>query len=78
MTLSNSGITDKGLEHLRTLSKLTYLILHETQVTDSGLEHLRTLSNLRGLNVFRTQVTEQGKNRLLKALPNCDVNYSEW
>ena len=41
LNLRSTRITDAGLEHLKGLTKLQWLILQDTKVTDAGLEHLK-------------------------------------
>ena len=43
----NSTVTDGGLEHLRGLSQLQELSLHNTQVTDAGVNELKELPNVK-------------------------------
>src|SRR5207247_2114243 len=45
--LDSSRITDAGLVHLMSLTKLETLDLDNTQVTDAGLEHLTWLTRLK-------------------------------
>lgn len=42
LNLSNSQITDAGMEHLKGLTKLSELNLNNTQITDAGLQELKT------------------------------------
>lgn len=58
--LSNTKITDAGLEHLKGLTSLQTLYLTNTQVTDAGLVHLKGLTSLQGLNLYGTRVTDAG------------------
>ncbi len=67
LDLSNTQITDAGLEHLKGLTNLYSLRLDNTQITDSGLVHLKGLTNLRGiLWLSGTQVTDAGLEHLKK------------
>jgi Leucine-rich repeat (LRR) protein len=86
LDLSQTQITDAGLEHLKGLPDLTRLSLRGTDVTDAGLERLKVLSPLgrrstRGwpvpgsLNLIDTQVTEAGVRNFQKALPNCNIEH---
>ena len=43
--LSQTKVTDAGLEHLKGLTQLQTLSLSQTKVTDSGLESLEGLNN---------------------------------
>src|SRR5262249_27033644 len=59
LDLSNTGITDAGLAHLKGLPELSWLDLSKTQVTDNGLVHLKGLP-LWDLELYRTKVTDAG------------------
>ncbi len=41
LDLTNSRITDAGLENLKGLTRLEELYVHNTQVTDQGVENLQ-------------------------------------
>jgi hypothetical protein len=60
VTLSESKVTNAGLEHLKDLTDLRVLNLHETQVTNAGLERVKGLTQLRELNLGGTRVTDAG------------------
>ena len=62
--LTNTGLTDDGLEHLAGLSSLTALWLPPTQISDAGLSHLSGLPNLRKLHVDSMQITDAGLEHL--------------
>ena len=70
---NNPQILDAGLEHLKRLTKLKYLILDKTRVPDAGLEHLKGLTNLKHLCLYNTQVAHAGVASFEKALPNCQI-----
>ena len=40
LNLSNTQVTDTGLQHLKGLTNLTDLTLRQTQVTDAGVAEL--------------------------------------
>jgi hypothetical protein len=69
----NSHLSDKGLSHLRNLTKLEYLYVDGTEVTDAGLEHLKGLANLRELVFHETRVTDAGVKGLQKALSRATI-----
>ncbi len=71
--LSDTQITDAGLEHLKGLTGLQSLHLRSTQITDAGLEHLKGLVSLQRLNIHGTQVTDEGVKKLQEALTNCRI-----
>src|SRR5262249_44012558 len=58
--LHGTRITDVGLEHLQSLTKLQTLNLYNTSVTDAGLVHLQRLTSLTTLYLNNTQVTDAG------------------
>jgi hypothetical protein len=39
--LQDTNITDAGLEHLRGLTGLTWLVVRDTKVTDAGVKKLQ-------------------------------------
>jgi len=75
VSLSNTQVTDAGLEHVKGLTKLWDLDLSNTQVTDAGLEHLKGLTNLVDLRIENTQVTDVGINDLKDTLPNVNTEF---
>ena len=70
--LTESQITDAGLEHLKGMTKLGLLCLSDTQVTDAGLTNIEGLTNLYNLNLSSTEITDAGLKHL-KGLPNLEV-----
>ncbi len=74
VTLSGTKITDKGLEHLKGLTSLTFLHLRNTNVTDAGLEYLKGITSLISLNLPGTKITDAGLAELKAALPKCRVS----
>jgi hypothetical protein len=60
LTLSRTGVTDAGLQHLQKLNWLYHLDLSNTQVTDAGFEHLQKLNQPYSLDLSDTQVTDAG------------------
>ncbi len=73
VNLSNTHVTDAGLEHLKALTQLQELNLFSTKVTDAGLEHLKGLTQLTMLVLFTPKVTDAGVRTLRQALPNCEI-----
>lgn len=67
------SITDKGLESLKYLPRLTKLELSYTRISDKGLEHLTAIKSLKVLHLTGTRVTAEGLKTLKAALPNCEV-----
>lgn len=69
----SSHVSDKGLSHLRNLTKLEYLYVDGSNITDAGLEHLKGLTNLRELVFNETRVTDAGVKGLQKALAGATI-----
>ncbi len=53
-------LTDAGLEHLKSLTKLRRLNLEQTPIGDAGLEHLAGITSLESLNLSETKITDEG------------------
>ncbi len=66
-------ISDKGLESLKYLPRLTKLELSYTRISDKGVEHLAALKSLKTLHLTGTRVTAEGVKTIKAALPNCEV-----
>jgi hypothetical protein len=64
LDLTDSEVTDAGLEHLRGLSGLSSLYLSGTQISDAGLQHLSEMSSLEVLFLVDTQITDAGLEHL--------------
>lgn len=68
LTLDNPGIrnpvdariSDVGLERLRGLSELRWLVLFYTRITDDGLRHLVNMKRLELLKIGSSHITDQG------------------
>jgi hypothetical protein len=58
--LGDTQVTDTGLAHLRGLTQLRWLYLHNTQVSDAGLAHLGGLTQLVNLDLDNAQVSDLG------------------
>ena len=54
------NVTDAGLEHIESLTKLRQLDLRGSSITDRGLVRLSNLKELRELSLMRTAVTDDG------------------
>jgi hypothetical protein len=68
------GLTDVGLKHIATRTKLTELGLGGRGVTDEGLRSLSPLTDLGVLHLVGTAVTDAGAARLRAALPKCVIS----
>jgi Leucine-rich repeat (LRR) protein len=65
--LSNcTSISDEGIEHIKTMPRLTELRLHSTDITDGAIESLVELPSLTILVLNGTDVTDAGIARLGK------------
>lgn len=64
LDLSDTKVTDAGLEHLKELAALQNLNLRNTDITDAGLEHLKSLTSLQVLDLRDTDITVAGLERL--------------
>lgn len=73
LLISDTKITDAGLKHLATMTKLEILDLSGNEITDEKLSDLKPLRNLRSLYLRDTKVTPAGVATLRKILPNLDV-----
>lgn len=72
--LSQTRVTDAGLEHLKPLQYLTYLNLVDTEISDQGLRALETLPRLHAVYLWGTHVTVGGVERLQRALPRARIS----
>jgi hypothetical protein len=57
-------LTDRGMESIGRMTKLTRLTIGGAAITDDGLRHLAHLSRLRDLNIIRTPITGTGLSHL--------------
>ena len=78
LDLSNTPVSNVGLEHLKDLSRLETLDLSGTNVTDAGLDHLRGLTNLQSLDLSGTSVTKAAIANLRMSLPNLKIKTIDW
>jgi hypothetical protein len=68
--------SDLPREYCLELRKLPYLRrihANPTGLTDADLEIFKDLKNLEYLWLDNTQTTSEGRDRLRKALPNCEI-----
>jgi len=73
LDLSDTKITDKGLQQVAKLKNLTRLSLDNTAISDAGLAHLQHSESLLYLNLYHTGISDKGLKNLegiknLKAL----------
>ena len=64
LDLRYSAINDKGMESLRSMSKLERLILRDNLVTDKGLASIAELRNLQELDLYGLPITDEGVKNL--------------
>lgn len=62
--LTDSRITDEGLQSLAAMPNLQRIILRNTLVTDAGLAHLAKLRNVVELDLFGCKITDAGIDHL--------------
>ncbi len=60
LTISNCGVVDVWIPHLRPLTRLQGLALVNNSVTDAGLPNLMALPHLKELNLRHTAVSDDG------------------
>ena len=72
----DAKITGPGLVHLRNLTKLRWLDLHQCPITDDSLRLLDTLTELQSIDLRGTQITGEGLKYLkpFKNLANVDFD----
>jgi Leucine-rich repeat (LRR) protein len=75
--LNGTQVTDAGLAILKDRQNLIGLALYKTPVTDAGLEHLKGLTNLASIELSDTKTTHAGIAALQKALPKCQIHWSD-
>ena len=63
------NLTDEGIAHLKSLSKLETVILKDVIINDKSLEHLSKMPNLRSLDLTKSKFTDHGLE-CLDILPN--------
>lgn len=57
-------ITDAGLKHLASLTRLRWITLAGTSISDAGLRHLESLPRLEGVHYVGTKITPAAITRL--------------
>jgi hypothetical protein len=73
LDLTNSRITDEGLQGLVDFPEIQSLKLRNTGVTDAALNVLKRLTGLRYLELGGTRVTDAAVHDLQVALPGCEI-----
>jgi len=73
LRVSETKVTDAGMDTIAKMTSLESLNLYGTEVTDAGLQKLATLPQLKKLFVWRSKVTPAGIQELKKKLPQCEI-----
>ncbi len=60
LRLAVTGVTGDGLEHLKGLKKLDFLVLERTKITDKSLARLKVIPSLQTLDLGGTSVGDEG------------------
>lgn len=76
--LSNTSVSDEGLQLLQSLHGLKRLNIYHTKIGDTGLMNLALLKGLKWLTCSGTGITEEGLNRFRQALPGCKTVSFKW
>jgi hypothetical protein len=67
-------VTDAGLKHLASLSRLQVLRLDSSpKITDDGVKELASLKQFRSLVLLGSEVTPEGAKKPQAALPKCKI-----
>jgi uncharacterized membrane protein/mono/diheme cytochrome c family protein len=74
LDLSDTKITDKGLQQVGKLKNLTRLSLDNTTISDKGLAHLQHSKSLLYLNLYNTNITDEGL-KSLEGIKNLQALY---
>jgi Leucine-rich repeat (LRR) protein len=64
LDLSDTHLTDAGLDHLRQLPKLRELIVQRTQLTDAAVRTLKQMPALVHVDIDGTRITAEGRRAL--------------
>ncbi len=76
LKLSETAVTDSGLQRLTGLPGLQRLELEGDQITDAGLLHLTGLRQLQSMDLTRTEVTAEGVMLISTGTPeDCKIDY---
>ena|GEM_PF-1231320 len=75
LDLSDTRVTNAGLDAVAAVPALTTLNLSGTAITDAGLEKLAGLKALTALDVRNTRATGPGARALFEALPDCTITW---
>lgn len=73
LNLSQTAITDKGLDAVAQLKDLEWLNLYGTEVTDAGIMKLKSLTKLEKIYLWNSKATPAGGEALQKELPQVEI-----
>ncbi|MFA7059976.1 MAG: hypothetical protein WC156_04070 [Pedobacter sp.] len=76
--ISNTSVSDEGLQLLESLQGLKRLNIYHTKISDTGLMNLTSLRGLKWLTCSGTGITEEGLNCFRQALPGCKTVSFKW
>jgi hypothetical protein len=74
LDLSNTAVTELGLEKLVDHPCLEHLLLDRLDVTDAGLKHLQRMKSLKSLVIIGCQVSQASLADFAKARPDVRLN----
>lgn len=77
LNISNSPITNNGLQNLSLLSEMENLDLSGTTVNSDGLEFVLDLENLKEINISYLILSKEFLNRLFSERPSLKVIYDK-
>ncbi|MFM2297885.1 MAG: hypothetical protein RL117_1592, partial [Verrucomicrobiota bacterium] len=73
LRLSETKITDAGMDTIAKMASLESLNIFGTAVTDAGLQKIAALPQLKRLYLWQSKVTPAGIEELKKKLPQCQI-----
>jgi len=73
LNLSQTSITDAGLDAVAELKDLEWLNLFGTQVTDEGIMKLKSLTKLQKVYLWDSKATPEGGAALQRELPQAEI-----
>lgn len=69
LSLTDTQITNAGIEHVKKVRNLSALVLQGTNVSDEGVREIATIGSLTGIGLADTPITDTALEHL-KQLPN--------
>lgn len=66
LSLFGTGISDRGLKHLRGLDELEWIDLDCVQISDAGIDFVSSNPNLSAISLFATTVSDKAVAKLAK------------